>query len=60
MVRSAIKDTLKHPKAFMYCDIAQKNLTIKQFRKANEGIYAEPATSDTSSVSRNVSSVPLE
>lgn len=44
----------------MYCDIAQKNLTIKPFRQANEGIYAEPAASAMSSVSRNVSSVPLE
>ena len=59
MVRSAIKDALKHPKVFMYCDITQKNLTIKQFRQANQGIYAEPATCNMSSVSRNMSSVPL-
>lgn len=60
MVRSAIKDNLKHSKAFMYWDIAQKNLTIKQFRQANEGIYAKPAPSNMSSDSRNVSSVALK
>ena len=60
MVRSAIKDTLKCPKAFMYFDIAQKNLMIKQLRQANEGVYTEPDTSNMSSVSGNVSSVPPE
>lgn len=57
---AAVKDTLKDPKAFRYCVTLQKNLTVKQFREANEGMSAEPATSHVSSALGSVSSVPLK
>lgn len=36
MMRAAMKDTLKHPKASLCCDMAWINLAVKQFRQANE------------------------